>query len=50
MQAPCQRCRKFEITCSFQTDSALGPTENPGPSRIAQLVVELHQKSGKRRN
>ncbi|QGA17437.1 hypothetical protein EYB26_005108 [Talaromyces marneffei] len=44
VQAPCQRCQKYEITCSFQTDTALGPTQNPGPSRVAQLVVELHQK------
>ncbi|KAL3455150.1 hypothetical protein BJX64DRAFT_298043 [Aspergillus heterothallicus] len=44
LQAPCRRCRHQGITCSFQTQRVVGPEETPGPSRMAQLVVELHQQ------
>ncbi|PYI03542.1 hypothetical protein BO78DRAFT_193882 [Aspergillus sclerotiicarbonarius CBS 121057] len=43
-QAPCRRCRQQAITCSFQTERVVALEDIPGPSRMAQLVVELHQQ------
>ncbi|PWY83882.1 hypothetical protein BO94DRAFT_625431 [Aspergillus sclerotioniger CBS 115572] len=43
-QAPCRRCRQQAITCSFQNQRVVTFEEEPGPSRMAQLVVELHHQ------
>ncbi|RAK98738.1 Zn(II)2Cys6 transcription factor [Aspergillus ibericus CBS 121593] len=43
-QAPCRRCRQQATVCSFQTERAVALDDVPGPSRMAQLVVELHQQ------
>ncbi len=41
--APCQRCSGNGTTCSFETDQR--PVEPElGPSRLSQLVVDLHQR------
>ena len=42
--APCRRCKQQAITCSFQNARVVAFEEEPGPSRMAQLVVELHHQ------
>ncbi|KAJ5081018.1 hypothetical protein N7456_013728 [Penicillium angulare] len=44
LQAPCKRCQKLSITCSFETDRPPSVDVTQSPSRLAQLVVELHAK------
>ncbi|KAK8853365.1 hypothetical protein IAR55_004069 [Kwoniella newhampshirensis] len=43
-QAPCQRCRQLNTTCSFETDRPAGLEENPTPSKMATMVVELQRR------
>ncbi|KAF1968127.1 hypothetical protein BU23DRAFT_270431 [Bimuria novae-zelandiae CBS 107.79] len=41
-QSACQRCARHAMPCSFETQP-LDP-ELPGPSKLAQMVVELQQR------
>nr|XP_031861608.1 uncharacterized protein CI109_002838 [Kwoniella shandongensis]KAA5528680.1 hypothetical protein CI109_002838 [Kwoniella shandongensis] len=43
-QAPCQRCRQLNTTCSFETDQPHRPEENPTPSKMATIVVDLQRR------
>ncbi|KAH8682142.1 hypothetical protein BX600DRAFT_447839 [Xylariales sp. PMI_506] len=44
LQAPCQRCMRHGMTCSFETDKPPSVAEELGPSQLAHIVVELQRK------
>ncbi|ORY56910.1 uncharacterized protein BCR38DRAFT_528290 [Pseudomassariella vexata] len=43
-QAPCQRCVRHGITCSFETDQPPSQQEEPSPTALAQVVVGLQRR------
>ena len=42
VQSACQRCNRHAMLCSFETQPS--HQELPGPSRLAEMVVELQQR------
>ncbi|ETS77307.1 hypothetical protein PFICI_11181 [Pestalotiopsis fici W106-1] len=43
-QAPCQRCMRHAITCSFETDRPPTVPEDIGPSQLSHIVIELQRR------
>ncbi|KAL5372389.1 hypothetical protein DPSP01_013555 [Paraphaeosphaeria sporulosa] len=43
-QTACQRCAHHGMPCSFETEPADAHQEQPGPTKLAQMVVQLQQR------
>ncbi|KAF2003887.1 hypothetical protein P154DRAFT_572721 [Amniculicola lignicola CBS 123094] len=43
-QGACQRCARHAMPCSFETQPIPANQDDPGPSRLAQMIVELQQR------
>ena len=40
----CRRCLKLDIACSFEIEPRVVPEPEPGPTRLAQHVVDLQKQ------
>lgn len=43
-QAACERCASHAMPCSFETDPTVAHQDQPGPTKLAQMVVQLQQR------